>query len=206
METEAFMADPIIFLTQRPLLINVPLDTNLGIEPGHFTVQADSMLVNPQSSQKPCALEIDQSNSSPLLAYWCSYEPDRATQLTVGAGANFMFTANMDGCSFLIKRDTTGSVIVSHSNAASIGMSMHGAMRGKGPATSSVFQKTMQEQMGFAKLGGSQDVVTHHSQSGECTTVVGVRETGSGAWKFYKQVISVDSSGINVSVKTLTEM
>ncbi|MBX7132680.1 MAG: hypothetical protein K1X67_08405 [Fimbriimonadaceae bacterium] len=60
------------------------------------------------------------ANRDYLNAYWCPYFQDSYHAITVDSAADFMFTPNMDGCSFGVGSDTpSGARRVAHINLAS---------------------------------------------------------------------------------------
>ncbi len=200
--TADFIDHPLPFLEAVPLMVGVPLDANFGTATPHFRVVESEFVGNSrEGGDRPCDLVLDPANASPLTAYWCPYRPDAATTLAPGAAADFLFTANMTGCTFLVTGSGTGMARVSHSNAQTIGDLIHqhlGGDRGR----AAIAQKGLQKLMGQQALGAP--VTARHSFGSELTTIVGVRNTGTGSWSFHRQVLSVDGTGMLVSLQSLT--
>lgn len=120
-------------------------------------------------------------NRDYLNAYFCPYGDDAMHSITVSNGADFMFTTNMDGCSFGVGSPTaTGARRVAHVNLRSTAQS-HAAQRG-----------TLQ-------VGGLSDIMvdpdrymtssrTPTANYGEVkATTIGIRDTGTGQWRFRYQ-------------------
>jgi hypothetical protein len=60
-----------------------------------------------------------QAPNGVFMGYWCPYDIDRTSYVTLSGAADYMFTATMDGCSFGIGAAAKdGTVTVSHSNSA----------------------------------------------------------------------------------------
>jgi hypothetical protein len=190
------MEDPGGFLESTPLIVSIPLETPEEIL--HFKVSISQTLKNDRG-QKPCELELDQNNDGPG-AYWCPYKADGAESRDLGNAAGFMFTANMNGCSFAVN---VARNKVSHSNAATIGQTInqHGANRAQSSAAQKGFQALMAKQAVGVRGAPDRDARVVHSFGGNCTTIVGVR--GQDGWVFYKQVNNVDPTGCIVSVRSM---
>lgn len=102
------------FLEAVPILVwDPPIVNKSGVAKFSFDRHED---IGAQTV--PSRVDIRRFNgTAEISAYWCPYEENIAAVLTVGADAEFMFTANMTGCTFVIGRSPTGITVVSHSNA-----------------------------------------------------------------------------------------
>lgn len=56
-----------------------------------------------------------------IKAYFCPYKQNSSCFITLGAAANYMFTTQMDGCTFGIGSNAGGNILVGHANYAAIG-------------------------------------------------------------------------------------
>jgi hypothetical protein len=123
-------------------------------------------------------------------AYFCSYEPGQVFGTIVGAKANFMFTAQMDGCSLGVGHKTAdGNRLVYHANKGG--------------------NATLQQQDLDAKLGvGNQAAVLGPSdyrvESGIghlASTTIGIRTPSTNDWHFYAQIYADDKGITNFGAK-----
>lgn len=197
-----FINTPINFLSDRPLIVSIPPDFFTGPAPIHFNITESVYLHNTVPSMlpnTPCELTVDQTNTSILTAYYCNYSPDVATRLVVGQAADFMFTANMNGCTFLVGH-TNGQYIVSHSNAAETGYTVYQNTGSR--KWGRLIQKVIQEVRG-KKILQIPNPKIKHSCSLDSTTVVGIRNITTGSWQFWRQINTVNAMGDGVTVKSL---
>ena len=69
--------------------------------------------------EAPQAAPGGQAQNGIFMGYWCPYDIDRTSYVTLSGAADYMFTATMDGCSFGVGTPSKdGTVTVSHSNSA----------------------------------------------------------------------------------------
>lgn len=130
------------------------------------------------------------ANRDYVSAYWCPYDDDTQHSIIVGANADFMFTPNMDGCSFGVGSNAGGSHRVSHINLRS-------------QANSHTIQDGTLALQGLADHRVMPDRYMHSSKTpaslyGEIkATTVGIRDTGTGAWSFHYQQYRLIGNQIN---------
>ncbi|MDX8130257.1 hypothetical protein QLH52_23405 [Methylomonas sp. OY6] len=131
------------------------------------------------------------ANRDYLRAYWCPYEDDAMHSIMVGAGADFMFTSNMDGCSFGVGSATpTGDRRVAHINLRSQPNS-HNLQDG----TLAVQSLTDHHVKPDRYMKSSR---TPGSIPGEIkATTIGIRNTATGAWSFHYQQYRLLGGQIN---------
>lgn len=112
-------------------------------------------------------------------AYWCPYEDSRISTTTVSNGANYMFTAAMNGCSFGVGTATSnGSRHVAHANM-------------KGQPNAGPKQNAL---LGGMNLSDRLVDPTKYMQLSDKplqVTTFGVRNPDTQQWRFYYQVNSV---------------
>lgn len=121
-------------------------------------------------------------NTTYLPVYFCPYSDNESHSIVLGDNADFMFTTNMDGCTFGIGSATpTGARRVAHINLRD-----HGAL-------------SHADQRGTLHVGGLADAMvdpdrymksSHLPQARHTeimVTTVGIRNTGNGQWNFYYQ-------------------
>jgi hypothetical protein len=112
-----FKSDPQNFLNKHPLTISandMPAGQNwkkTDNAPTFFSFTAV-----PDRENFGVTVNFQNMDQN-LRAYWCPYQENIATVLSVGSQADFMFTSTMSGCTFVIARTDNG-VTVSHSNRA----------------------------------------------------------------------------------------
>jgi hypothetical protein len=112
-------------------------------------------------------------------AYWCPYEDNKMHSITVAAGANLMFTAPMDGCTFGVgSAAPTGERRVAHINLKSQANS-----RGKQRAIlkGSRMGETMVEPDHYMLPDDKANPFGLH------VTTFGVRDKKTKQWRFYYQ-------------------
>jgi hypothetical protein len=202
--TRDFMNHPANFLAHIPLIVSLSPDSDFGPDPARFVITTSDTLHNSVRSaipNAPCEITEDRHGQSPLTAYWCPYIPDAASRRLIGNRANFMFTANMDGCTFATDGSGGTGHVASHSNAATIAARIRANHR-LSVMEATLLQKAMQIHLAL-KVVGRESPIVEHSLSGNCTTVAGVRDITTGTWAFYKQVIGVSEQGVAVTVKSL---
>ncbi len=113
-------------------------------------------------------------------AYWCPYQSNDLQQVHLSNGANFMFTAKMDGCTFGVGSAAgNGDRIVCHVNLGGRGKEQADRLR---DATSPLHGDAHLLYLGPA--GYRFKTGTSSTQA----TTFGVRDTGTGAWKIFSQV------------------
>jgi hypothetical protein len=133
-------------------------------------------------------------------AYWLAYEDNKSKRAVLGTAARFMFTANMDGCSFGFGSKTgTGEVLVAHANAAQVGTDaaesgkpLYEARKAQAEAQFAMLQKKM-EPGTLAVLNPPAYADPFHDPESDATdvykyaaTVVGILEPSG--WDFYCQL------------------
>ncbi|MBB3060694.1 hypothetical protein [Microbulbifer rhizosphaerae] len=200
--TQTFRNHPLNFLQFHPLLISIFPDATFDTQTVHFDINTSDYTSNSVESvidNTPCELK-STSDTEKLKAYWLPYKPDFATSLQLGSDANFMFTANMDGCTFAATHSRT-SPRVSHSNAATIGGIINQYLND--PQKSALAQKAIQ-QCSASRILGLQKIKYQNSRSRDCTTIVGIRDITTGSWRFCKQVIGISNYGQSCTVKSVT--
>lgn len=131
-----FVANPSQFLRNNLLRANFQLNPLDGQDvrmfkfvahPYQATKLSDgsaipSYALVPVSQNERITLRADPAarDRDYLNAYWCNYGDDSQYAITVAGAADFMFTSNMDGCSFGVGSATpTGARRVSHINLRS---------------------------------------------------------------------------------------
>ena len=117
---ELLQSKPREFLEAHPMFMDMgsgSMATGANIVAG--SVARFGLIADDQSAN--CKVTVGfYRDGVAFTGYWCPYVEDVATVLVVGADADFMFTANMSGCTFLIAR-SEATVTVSHSNAGQFG-------------------------------------------------------------------------------------
>jgi hypothetical protein len=129
-----------------------------------------------------------------LNAYWCPYDPGQMHAIVVADAANFMFTTNMDGCSFGVGHAAPdGSRRVAHTNMWGVVPNSRGA------------QNMMLQVAGYDRIiinpnEYMQTPLVPTALNGEIKiTTFGVRNPASGHWSFWYQQYRL-LNGDNTSV------
>ena len=188
------------FMQTVPLMVGIPPGI-LGQQMLHFNIDDDPFTANGlPGGPQPCVLTIDHTNQSQLTGYWCEYAEDRAFRLTLGQGVDYMFTAGMSGCSFLVRDSGTTGPVVCHSNLASVGGVIGQHLGGVGLGRAAISQKGLQKLAGEVLLGGG-NIVTRHSFSGYLTTVVGFKD-GNNIWTFARQINLVNDLATAITLQS----
>lgn len=201
-QTQSFRGHPTNFLQFHPLLIAVNPETTFDSPTAYFDINTSDDISNSSPSMvdnTPCDLTSTQDIQK-LKAYWLPYKPDSATSLQLGSEANFMFTANMNGCTFAANSGRT-SPKVSHSNAATIGGTINQYLH---DSQKSALAQTAIQMSSASSILGVQNIKYQNSLSKDCTTIVGIRDITTGSWRFFKQVIGISNSGQSCTVKSVT--
>lgn len=122
-------------------------------------------------------------------SYWCPYESNDCKLAWLGAAANYMFTAKMDGCTFAVGSSApNGSRMVAHANIGGKGAEQLDEIRGKVAFARDQGMKTLAPS---AYYFGGKDALTGTMWKIQATTF-GLR-LANGTWKFYSQTIRYDS-------------
>lgn len=117
----------------------------------------------------------------PFKAYICPYQNNKALGVMISNGADFVFTDQMDGCSFGVGSVASdGSRLVYHANS----MTLH--------KKQGLSQAGKQAKMLAKKLKSGADLVfepADYRGSGECSsTTIGIRDPERNTWSFYAQI------------------
>ena len=129
-------------------------------------------------------------NRDYLNAYFCPYGDNQTCAITVASAADFMFTTNMDGCTFGIGSDTpTGARRVAHANVQGMG------------------QGNRAVQLDNLALEGTNDTIVNPDRyrdsrrargaAGISATTIGIRDTNTGKWRFVYQQWQAPFAGGN---------
>lgn len=162
-------------------------------------------------------LKLEKADDG-IKAYWLAYEDDKSKRAVLGNDARFMFTANMDGCSFGYGSKTgTGEVLVGHANAGEVGVQAEAAASDAGvdPGNVLLMARNAQKDAQAGMLGkkmtpGSLKILHpfHYADSAHGTdgaidregriykyaaTVVGIRKPDG--WKFFCQRRTITTRG-----------
>ncbi len=130
-----------------------------------------------------------------FMGYWCPYEIDRTSYVTLSGAADYMFTATMDGCSFGIgMQSKDGTVTVSHSNSAKddtptshkpMAIAQKISLRSLLGGKSKIFQPSDYRTRGFFKKKADVSAMTFGVRSGK-------------SWRFYSHRFRKDYAGVAV--------
>lgn len=114
-------------------------------------------------------------------AYWCPYADDAQHSVFVGRDADFMFTVNMDGCTFGVgSANNTGGRLVAHINMRSQAQShdKQGAvLRGQG------LNRHMVDPDTYMQSSHVPNAIPGEIKA----TTLGIRNGANGGWNFYYQ-------------------
>ncbi|WP_156361717.1 hypothetical protein [Sphingomonas sp. Leaf343] len=130
---------------------------------------------------------VDDGKS--FKAYFCSYEPGAVFGTTVGAKADFMFTAQMDGCSLGVGHKTSsGTRLVYHANK--------GGNAGRQ-------QDDLNEKMGAnqAAVLSPKDYRVEANEGHLASTTMGIRTASTNDWNFYAQIYADDKGMTNFGTR-----
>jgi len=148
--------------------------------------------------------ERPPEREAPIKAYWLPYQADKTYETTLTGGANYFFTAGLSGCSVIISGDPTAPR-VAHVNRTEEGGDLYNRMvkpaigPDHAPHTSKenqtnrqfMFQELKTKVAARAAARDTSDDVLGYCKWGEqyreLAGVFGVRNQGTGAWKFYYQ-------------------
>lgn len=192
-----FVANPRQFLRNNILRANFQLPGNANhIRQFKFTLRpytgtrlADNAQIPVYALEPILGQELNIFQRNPpsrnrdyLDAYWCPYDPGQLHAIVVDNAADFMFTTNMDGCSFGVGHATpTGSRRVAHVNLWGATADSRGA------------QNMMLAVGGYDRLlinpnDYMQTPLAPTAVNGEIkVTTFGIRNTASGHWSFWSQ-------------------
>ena len=205
-----FVANPSQFLRNNLLRANFQLNPLDGQDvrmfkfvphPYQGTKLSDgstipSYALTPVGQSERITLRADPNalNRDYLNAYWCNYAVDLQFAIIVANAADFMFTSNMDGCTFGVGSPAAnGACRVSHINLRSQPNS-HNLQRG-----------TLSMQ-GFDDKVVDPDRYMTSSRVptalyGEIkATTIGIRNTGTGQWEFRYQQFRLLNGAQNQAV------
>jgi hypothetical protein len=142
-------------------------------------------------------LRRGDASSPGIDAFFCPYKQNSTHFITLSNAAQYVFTTQMDGCTFGIGNDTKGALIVGHANYGSLGaewehgysMSLNPDQENNAPLNTAMGrQRQRQAQMATlnSKMGWAGRFIKPEdympNDVGRATTF-GVRETDG--WKFY---------------------
>jgi hypothetical protein len=113
-------------------------------------------------------------------AYFCPYRDNSTLGTTISNGADFMFTATMDGCSLGVGSPAQdGSRLVYHSN-----------LGGRGDDQNLILSMTLGASQD--RIFGPQSYRTEYGQGVLRSTTFGVRDSGTNSWTFHAQIYFPD--------------
>jgi len=201
-----FVAHPRTFLRNNALRVLFQMPANAtNIRQFKFELKNYTATKLADNTQVPCYLLVPvmgqeltilqrngpSLNRDYLNAYWCPYDPGTMHAITVDNGADFMFTTNMDGCSFGVGCQAVGGARrVAHINLAGM------------PNSHNVQNATL----GLQQLNRHLVNPDTYMQSplapgaiyGEIKlTTIGIRNTGTGHWSFWYQQYRLLGGQIN---------
>ncbi len=196
--TRDFMADPLGFMDDN---IIVPHHAAIGSDQASGRIhQMVLTLGGAQGKQAgrdlPVYILTKWTNVAPddqgFFAYWCPYSQNDTLSCNLGNGARFMFTATMDGCSFGIGSQVSGSCRVAHANEGRHGGNLNSA--GLSETDAREQQRLTQRNSLWAVLGDSQiDIIQPRNYMLDIdgafalkSTTVGIHQLGK-PWSFYTQ-------------------
>jgi hypothetical protein len=125
-----FYRDPKDFLKENVVRINgAQIKLNYGENPNQvyrFILQEDGewrKVVDGTGKTVGAVYRLvrDDNAVEGINAYFCPYKKGETNWVTLGTAAHYMFTPQMDGCTFGIGNDAKGAVIAGHANSADVG-------------------------------------------------------------------------------------
>jgi hypothetical protein len=134
------------------------------------------------------------ANRDYVMAYWCPYSPGEMHAIVVDNQANFMFTTNMDGCSFGIGSATpTGARRVAHIN-------LWGVTANSRVAQNVTLQVSQLDEHLVNPQRYMKSSLVPTALNGEIKiTSFGIRDVGTGNWRFiYQQYRILNNNENNV--------
>jgi hypothetical protein len=123
-----FLGNPMQFFRDNIVLVSYTATTNepttydMGMEDGWCAAPGLDLGwtgVGPDSRPKKIVTILNAASANPpkFKAYWCPYQGGAFKHAFLGADANYMFTAKMDGCTFGVGSALAdGSCMVVHAN------------------------------------------------------------------------------------------
>lgn len=184
---EEFTAAPLKFLESNLIL---PGFAELAVESGviKFGFQKHKQAI---ASQLGHAIDVyilvpaaASDDGKSFDSYWCPYRQNDLCSTTLGSGANFMFTATMDGCTFGVGSPSPdGAVLVMHANASDYGK--------ESIENQAEVQRTQISLTAGAtpmKMLAPKDYRIEMGMGTLSSTTIGIRNTGDGKWSFYSQI------------------
>lgn len=131
---------------------------------------------------------VDDGKS--FKAYFCSYEPGQVFGTVVGAKADFMFTAQMDGCSLGVgHRGADGTRLVYHANKGGNAVDQQADLDAK-------LGKANQ-----AAVLGPNDYRVESGVGHLASTTIGIRTGSTNDWNFYAQIYADDKGMTNFGTR-----
>ncbi len=164
-----FVDNTLVFLTQNVVFVGVPNATsgvvNLSVAAPANPAVAGNL---PQGVANGCVsggvymLRLQTpADARALPAYFCPYSPGRVEVTTLGNGALWAFTADMDGCTFGVGHQgphAGGHVTVLHANM----MHMQGSTLtpgGGAPVTGIPAQRRLQKMLAVSHIGPNGELI-----------------------------------------------
>ena len=190
------LIDPLDFM-QKNLV--VPLHDNLGTAQGQAGL-IQMCLVKSQQPARRHGADVDkfilyryrgQANAEVAFrAFWCPYAQNAVRTCDLDDGANLMFTATMDGCTFTATaQDAHGNCRVGHANAGRFGAlredvyGMGGARKFQADEQANRLQHALGAPQ--VKIAPADYMADHDGAMVKKSTTFAIR-TG-GQWRFYTQ-------------------
>lgn len=198
---EQFIADPVGFMEHNYVdtgpgdqrcVANIPLSFTFIKQTGHAKLRSDPSVLG----DKYGLAFTTKTGPEVFSAYWCPYEDSKFLTCNISSGANFIFTATMNGCTFATGSVASdGSLTVMHGNA-------------KGQTNTRRKQNAIMYGAGFDRNTVNPAVymnLVHGANSEAHVTTFGVRDAAN-TWRFYYQLASVTIGGGTHSAVTTYEI
>jgi hypothetical protein len=124
-------------------------------------------------------------NTNSLECFFCRYAQNETRFATLTNAATYMFTPQMDGCTFGIGHKASGALIVGHSNAAQIGKDWEdqGIDKARGRQRQSQHTQLQSRMQWNGQFVRPEDYMTDVAGNTDLATTFGVR--GPAGWSFF---------------------
>lgn len=163
-------------------IVHVSFSPNWGVSGRYdfYLAQSDRVTVRDGGA---CALyRLDRPGTAQLgesfRAYWCHYQPDEMHSIVVGNGANFMFTATMNGCSLAFgSKLANGGRRVAHANRSDTMQARENRQ----------WDDLQGHFTGKSDIDGVLQPTHYMSNGGIKVTTFGIRDPHDNDWDFYYQ-------------------
>jgi hypothetical protein len=131
---------------------------------------------------RPVQAVVPEPREAPIHAYWLPYEADTTYEMTLGAQANYFFTAGLSGCCVVVNGEPTAPR-VAHVNRTEAGSAKFQAVIAQSRAVEEAMakQRAMSQGQTYTSTTGKEAQTSREIMFQELKSKVAARQAGRNA-------------------------